>query len=424
MNLLRRSALRAAHRGWLLRHRSAFRATAAGARPRLLVDLSVILKNDARTGIQRVVRGYWHALANAHGLPFDVVPVFAGADHGYCYASFDLIDRPTSKDQRRPVAAGPGDMFLGLDLSAHYLPACTPQLSAWRAAGATVHIVVYDLLPLEHPSWFNSRSVRHFSRWFETVLTQADQALCISEDVRSRLQERISSLALLTPPALGRLHLSGDVGESVPSHGISPGAGRALAMASKYPTILMVGTVEPRKAHDVALDAFEWLWKVRPEDAPNLIIAGKPGWKTNDLQQRLEHHPLAGERLFWVRDASDEALVLLYQRCQALLFTSRAEGFGLPMIEAARHGRWVLARDLPVLREQGLSNLKFFVDDSPKALGLSIAELLPLAQSPPPAQAAHQRTWSDCLEEMVRELVPMQQARPSAERRPGTQSVP
>jgi len=54
---------------------------------------------------------------------------------------------------------------------------------------------------------------------------------------------------------------------------------------------------------------------------------------------------------------------------------SHGEGFGLPLIEAAMHRRRVLARDLPVFREQKLPGVLFFTDDSPAALGGRLMEL-------------------------------------------------
>lgn len=40
---------------------------------------------------------------------------------------------------------------------------------------------------------------------------------------------------------------------------------------------------------------------------------------------------------------SDEQLDLLYSNCKYLVFTSKAEGFGLPVLEAMQHGKTVLA---------------------------------------------------------------------------------
>ena len=111
----------------------------------------------------------------------------------------------------------------------------------------------------------------------------------------------------------------------------------------------MVGTVEPRKGHAQALAAFELLWRDGAD--VNLIVVGKQGWLVDKLAARLHGHPKNGRRLFWLPGVSDEMLLALYERCAALLAASEAEGFGLPLIEAAQHKTAVIARDIPVFRE-------------------------------------------------------------------------
>jgi glycosyltransferase involved in cell wall biosynthesis len=71
----------------------------------------------------------------------------------------------------------------------------------------------------------------------------------------------------------------------------------------------------------------------------------------DEVIERMRAHPEAGRRLRYFDQADDGVLAGLYGDCDALLFTSRAEGFGLPIAEAAAHGLPVLANDLPVLRE-------------------------------------------------------------------------
>lgn len=401
MKLIARKAAEAALRAWFAVNRSAFKQPASGGRPRLFVDISVIMRHDAATGIQRVVRAIWLALAASRSPKFELVPVYAGRTHGYVHADPRFLEgaKPAG---RIPVGARPGDKFLALDLAAHYLPNCTEQLQAWRDAGATTHFVVYDLLPLDNPEWFNPASVEHFSRWFQVLLKHADQALCISDDVQSKLRERLGRSGRTDSPEIGRLHLSGDIANSRPSSGMDARTTALLQRMRQRPAILMVGTIEPRKGHDAALAAFEYLW-AQPGGGPDLVIAGKPGWRTDVLQQRLRRHPEAGQRLHWIEDASDEALAALYTACRGVLFTSRGEGFGLPLAEAAMHGCWALTRDLPVFREQPLANLLFFEDEQPGALGMRILELLGKAQAGPP-EPSDLPGWDWCADKLLEEI--------------------
>ena len=92
----------------------------------------------------------------------------------------------------------------------------------------------------------------------------------------------------------------------------------------------------------------------------------------DDLASMLHAHPEAGRRLFWMQDASDAMLDRVYARARLLLAASLGEGFGLPLVEAARHGLPIVARDLPVFREVAGEHAYYFsgtsADDLPTAL--------------------------------------------------------
>jgi glycosyltransferase involved in cell wall biosynthesis len=401
MKALKSAIKNSARSSWLYRNRQAFRETKCGRRPRLLTDVSVIMRHDAQTGIQRVVRAVWSNLLERSGTTFDLVPVFATHTHGYRFARLDFLGLPTA--ERLPgetVGVQPGDKFLGLDLSAHLLPTYRRQLSSWREAGATTHLIVYDLLPIYRPHWFNRQTVRNFKRWIEIVRDQCDQALCISDHVAQELEAYLTEFG--RRPNIGRIKLAGDIEGSLPSRGIGDSLAETIDRVRQMPTILMVGTIEPRKGYDVALSAFEYLWQTLGKNAPALVIVGKPGWRTEGLQDLIRRHPEQGKRLFWLENASDDGLGRLYEACSAVFLASHAEGFGLPAMEAAMHGRYVLVRDLPVFREQQLPNLSFFSDDSPPALAMALATLLHRTTSPVAKSALP--SWDDCVNDLLVEL--------------------
>jgi glycosyltransferase involved in cell wall biosynthesis len=164
----------------------------------------------------------------------------------------------------------------------------------------------------------------------------------------------------------------------------------------------MVGTIEPRKGYDVALRAFEELWLSQSSDAPDLVIVGKAGWKTDALQAAIRGHREHGKRLHWLDRVSDEGLCKLYEACCGLFMASHGEGFGLPLIEAATHRRAVLARDLPVFREQAIPGVLYFSDDRPKALGRKLLELTRAGRER--TTAADLPTWSECVDRLLAEI--------------------
>lgn len=332
-------------------------------RPQLLVDLSVLLHQDDQSGIQRVVRHTLAALRRAAPPRWQLRPVHAAGGH-YAYAETDQAGR--YRPGSVAIAVAPGDLFLGLDLCPDQVPAHAAVLADLRRHGVRICFVVYDLLPLTLPSMFAAGAAPWFERWLRTVAGGADALLCISRAVADQLLDWLEQARVANPGTLmvDYFHLGADLEE--PSRAarapLPDPAGPALPPG--LPAFLMVGTLEPRKMHGQALDAFELLW--RDGVAACLVIVGKPGWMTEQLQARLAGHPELGQRLFWLAQASDAELQQLYRRCSALLAASAGEGFGLPLIEAARHGLPLVVRDLPVFREVCGEHAHYFSGASPQ----------------------------------------------------------
>ncbi len=398
MKFIKSTAEARARRAWLRRNNSRFIDFQLRPQPRIFVDVSAICRHDARTGIQRVVRAVWSELAARSGTSFSALPVFATNEHGYCYAPLDFLEVPHRPNKLLPVSMGLSDQFLGLDLAAHLLPKYRQQLESWREAGAQLSVFIYDLLPLTHPQWFTSAASRNFTRWFDLVSNEFDRIFCISDTVADEVRRR-----LVGGPKIHRTFLGADLAASRPSTGLSDHVIEVLRKVADYPSVLMVGTIEPRKGYEAALAAFEELWKQDGANAPALIIVGKGGWKTEALQKYIREHPENGSRLHWLDNASDQALCQLYEAAAVVLVASRAEGFGFPLIEAALHGRRVIARDLRVFREQRLPNVSYFEDDRPPSLANEIRIAIARGDRASSVSASLP-TWKTCVDKLVEEM--------------------
>lgn len=131
-------------------------------------------------------------------------------------------------------------------------------------------------------------------------------------------------------------------------------AGEFLEASSGSILLLSVGSTIPRKRMDVLLKVFA---KVR-EDYPQarLIRVGGPFTDSQlDLARVLEVEKSIRVLPF----VSTEVLAAIYRRVTALLQTSDAEGFGMPITEALACGCPVIASDLEVLREVGGAACEF-----------------------------------------------------------------
>ncbi|QBE64608.1 glycosyltransferase [Pseudoduganella lutea] len=365
--------------------------------PQLLVDVSAVARDDLKTGIQRVVRAQLFELLRLPTTRFQVHPVYL-TDEGdrwhyryarrYEHALLGTDDHGVVDDE---VRVGQGDVFYAPDFfpGAVTEAARTGLYTRWRAAGVSVNFLIHDLLPVLRPEYFPPRTDAVFESWMKAVAANGDRLICISgavaDETRDWLQQHMSDQPL---PELAVVHHGADIDASRPSTGLPDDAPAVLADIAGAPSFLMVGTIEPRKGHMQALDAFEQLWADGVD--VRLVIVGGEGWKgLPDSQRRtipaimarLAAHPELGKRLHWLRGITDEYLEAVYRASACLLVPSEGEGFGLPLIEAARHDLPVIARDIPVFREVAGDHAHYFDGTSGGALAASLREWLALHTS-------------------------------------------
>lgn len=341
----------------------------------LLVDVSELVRRDAKSGIQRVVRRVVESLLRHPPAGFRVEPVYEH-DGLYRYArsfSTALLGLEAWNSIDDVIDTRPGDRFIGLDLAPNEIPRHEKTFLQWRNRGVEIFFVVYDLIPALRPDVFLPGAEINFGRWLTSVARVSDGLVCISRAVAQELHGWIAANVPdhNKPLRIDYFHLGADLSGTPITTTIKPSQ-----QTGTVPTILMVGTLEPRKSHSQALDAMELLWA--EGQTVNLVIIGKTGWMVDDLAKRLNNHPQSGKQLIWHENASDTVLLDSYAEASVLLAPSIAEGFGLPLIEAAQHGLPVIARDLPVFKEVAGDHAYYFTGESARELADALSAWLAL----------------------------------------------
>jgi FkbM family methyltransferase len=385
----------------------------------LLVDVSILAREDFKTGIQRVVRSQLLALLNDPPTGFRVEPIWLGDADGrwhYRYArryTLQLLGLPEGVLDDDPVEVAEGDVFYMPDFWTDGVVHATEAglYAEWRVRGVTTSFMVYDVLPLTRPEFFPDRFSEMHAQWLAAVADSGDRLICISQAVADETRQWLEANRPETLEHLDitALHLGADIAASAPTMGLPENAATVLDQLSSRPSFLMVGTVEPRKGHLQTLAAFERLWAEGAD--VNLVIVGAEGWKGMPQAQRrtipaivekLRHHPELGRRLFWLEGISDEYLEKVYATCICLIAASEDEGFGLPLIEAARHRIPILARDIPVFREVAGAHAVYFDARDPDGMAHAIEDWLALY-----AKGEHRKsddmpwlTWAENVERL------------------------
>lgn len=215
----------------------------------------------------------------------------------------------------------------------------------------------------------------------------ATSIVTISQTVRGDL---ISVLGV--PPE--RVFVVPVAGSRLAEHAPLPVTG----LASPY--FLMVGVTNRRKDLPTALAAFRRM----SESAPRLRLA-----VTGDedlISAGLREVPAEGVlNLGFVPEGT---LRSLYAGATGLVFPSRHEGFGIPLLDAVEAGCPVLCSDIPVFREVMGAGAFFFPPGDVGALASAMGAVL--AGARPAVELARDRyTWdasAAALLEGIRERVP------------------
>ena len=138
-----------------------------------------------------------------------------------------------------------------------------------------------------------------------------------------------------------------------------------------FPYFLYVGNRKPHKNLPLLFDAFSL---ARLPDPFRLFLSGPPDSKT---QGEIARRGLEG-KIFFGGEIPEGDLSALYRGATALLFPSRLEGFGLPVLEAMSCGVPVLASRISSVEEIAGSTVEMLSPDEPdswaRAMEMQVSE--------------------------------------------------
>jgi glycosyltransferase involved in cell wall biosynthesis len=271
-----------------------------------------------------------------------------------------------------------------LFIPAHVLPIIHPRRSV-----VTVHDLGYLYFPEAHPPrqrWYLDRSTRWHARAAAHLL--ADSA-ATKHDLVEKYHANPDKITVAYPGLDSSIKRVDDPNE-------------IARVKAKYHIdgdyLLYLGTIQPRKNLQRLIAAFFQL----PRETSNLqlLIAGKPGWYSEQL---LQH---ASDRVKFIGyvDAADKNALLSGAR--AFVFPSLYEGFGFPVLEALACGVPVLCSKTSSLPEVAgdaavLVN-PLDVDDIARGLlEITMNEDLRRTLIDRGSQQAQQFTWQACADAVL-----------------------
>lgn len=253
---------------------------------------------------------------------------------------------------------------------------------AWVRSGNLRPVyLLHDLIPIEHPQFTTPHKVARHNGRVRRALEAANGIIANSRATASAITAFARAEGLTMPPLLGAP--LGSLALPLPS-GVA---------ASPRPHFVCVSTIEQRKNHMLLLDVWQRLIARLGENAPRLVLIGRWGVGSQAVRQRYLSDPQLRRYVTIHTGFSDAEVAQHLRTARALLAPSRAEGFGLPVVEALALGVPVIASNLPAFREVGGTVPTFLGPDEPDAWFRTIQDFL-ADGSERKRQVAALATWS------------------------------
>jgi glycosyltransferase involved in cell wall biosynthesis len=244
------------------------------------------------------------------------------------------------------------DLFEAFNLPAVRAPQCPTIL--------TVHDVRQIRDDVPHPQ----RDVYRFI-WRHT-LNRVDHVIAVSDTIRDEL----AVIAPATP--VTRIYNGIDPSCFVCSD-LTAAAATAARLCLPQTFALAVGHLEHRKNYSRLVEAIAVLrdnGKILP-----LVIVGNEGGQLAEIRATIAKHQLDSQ-ISILRGATDDELRHLYALSRVVVFPSKYEGFGIPLLEAMAAQRPLVTSNIPVFEELTEHQGVYFPPDDAAAMAAQIARLL------------------------------------------------
>lgn len=209
----------------------------------------------------------------------------------------------------------------------------TSRAPLWRRRHV---LVVHDLFVLTNPEWFSRRYVWTHAPLLRAQIRSAAVVVAVSQPVADQLAALRPGPIVVAPNAPSEVFRITEEGGNVAALDA-----RGL-VAGSY--LLAVGSRDPRKNLRRLAEAYGRLSADERQRHPLVVVGGGATIYKDEGLAWPEGTVDAGY-------VTDDELRQLYRHARSVVFVSRAEGFGLPIVEAAAAGaRSLLLSDIEVFR--------------------------------------------------------------------------
>lgn len=216
-----------------------------------------------------------------------------------------------------------------------------PQFRHWvKSMDVRPIYFIHDLIPITHPEYCRAGETQRHTKRIRTALGTGAAIIANSQTTLNQLSAFALQHSIQGPPQIAAW-LGG-------ARLVSTALNASEADSNYF---VSLGTIEGRKNHLLLLNIWSQLVREGGPSIPRLKIIGQRGWEADQVFAMLDRNQDLREHVVEINNCTDRELAVQLAHARALLFSSMAEGFGLPLIEALGQGVPVIASNIPIFYE-------------------------------------------------------------------------
>jgi glycosyltransferase involved in cell wall biosynthesis len=256
-----------------------------------------------------------------------------------------------------------------------------PGCKRHRRLFPTEVLIVHDLTTVITPQFHATEAIEWWQAHQLADILSSDLVVAVSESTRLDIRTYYPQASAIPCIAVPLASCCGPVA-ALPEG------------VSIRPYVLVLGTLEPRKDVEAVFRCLAEQQELLAQ--ADFVFAGRWGWGPSAQELIARYHlgdAFAAGRIRFVGFVSDPVRDHLLGFARCVVYPSRYEGFGLPVVEALGLGTPVITSYSTSLPEVGGDVAIYCDTSSPEALAQALAQLL-RARATDPAFVQAAKTWA------------------------------
>ena len=370
---------------------------------KILIDARIV--SGESQGSVTYIKGLYNSLYNNHNSVYDLF--FAGYDFAAMKDAFPFLEKSNfillkTTSKIKLLAWEFPRIINKYKIEFAHFQYITPFIKNCKFI-----VTTHDVLFNDFQEYFPKNYALKRNFLFKSSLQRSDIKLTVSDYSQFRIAGHygIDKNALYITPNAVRQEFFEEFDKEAVKKEVETQFG-----AKNY--LLYVSRIEPRKNHRIIIDAYRKL-RLDQKDI-HLVFIGNDTLGSIEEMKAINHMRAEfPDHLHWYSNLSDDEVLSFYRGAKMFIYPSKAEGFGIPPIEAAAAGINTLCSTATAMQDFSFFGDNFFSPEAPGGLAVKILDNLSQPKSKGELSYIRERirtkysweTSSNLLDRLIKEQV-------------------